>query len=540
MKQNKQLLALAIASGVLLASTASQAATVKDGVKLAATQELVKGNGAEPESLDPEKTEGVPEANLQRDLFEGLLNIDQHGNAVPGVAKSWDISADGKTYTFHLRDAKWSNGDPITAEDFVYSFRRLVDPKTASPYSFFLGSANVENADAIMEGKAKVDTLGVKAIDKKTFEVKLTAPVAYFIDMLVHASLYPVPEKIIAKYGDEWTRPDHIVTNGAYKLSKWVVNESIVLERNKQYWDDAHTVINKVTYLPIQSPNAEVNRYLAGEMDFTQGQLPVDQFKRLKKDYPKEVSVSGYMGTYFYEFNYKKKPFDDVRIRKALAYAIDRDIMAKAVVATGVKPAYTITPEVANGYSGFMPEWGTWTQAKRNEEATKLLKEAGYDKANPLKVELLYNTNEDHKKVAIAVSSMWKKLGVNVTLINKEWKSYLASEQQGNFEVSRNGWIADYNEAASMVSLMQSNNGSNYGKYNNPDYDKLMAQSRSTLDATARKALYGKAEQMLANDMPIAPIYQYVITRLVKPYVGGYASNALDFVYTKDMYIIAH
>nr|WP_321269187.1 ABC transporter substrate-binding protein [uncultured Tolumonas sp.] len=521
------------------APTASQS---KDQVKLAAVQELVKGNGAEPASLDPEKTEGVPEANIQRDLFEGLVTTDATGKIRPGVAESWETK-DNKVFTFHLRKtAKWSNGDPVTANDFVYSFRRLADPKTASPYAYFLDSGSVLNAGAIMAGKAPVDSLGVKAIDDYTLEITLANPLSYFVDMVAHTSLDPVPEKVIAKFGEKWTRPENIVTNGAYTVKEWVVNERLVLERNKQYWDNAHTTINKVTYLPIESQTADVNRYMAGEIDLTYNELPLDQFKHLKAEHPDEVKVVGYVGSYFYEFNFNHKPFDDVRVRKALSYAIDRNIIANAVVARGEKPSYYMTPEIAQGFpTQVKTEWSTWTQEKRNDEAKKLLKEAGYDESHPLKFELLYNTNEVHKKIAIAVASMWKKtLGVDVSLINQEWKSYLASEQQGNFDVSRNGWIADYNETASMVGLMESTNASNYGKYNNPAYDKLMQDSRMAPDVATRKKLYGEAEELLAKDMPIAPIYQYVSGRLVKPYVGGYPNNPLDNLYTKDMYIIAH
>jgi oligopeptide transport system substrate-binding protein len=565
MTHYKSILAATIASAVMLAgcgddatkpaektaapekaaaTSAAPAATApsKDQVKLAAVQEQVKGNGAEPASLDPEKTEGVPESNIQRDLFEGLVTTDATGKIRPGVAESWETK-DNKVFTFHLRKtAKWSNGDPITANDFVFSFRRLADPKTASPYAFFLDSANVVNAGAIMAGKKPLDQLGVKAIDDYTLEITLVNPLSYFVDMVAHTSLDPVPEKIIAKFGEKWTRPENIVTNGAYTVKEWVVNERLVLERNKQYWDDAHTTINKVTYLPIESQTADVNRYMAGEIDLTYNELPLDQFKHLKAEHPDEVKVVGYVGSYFYEFNFNHKPFDDVRVRKALSYAIDRNIIANAVVARGEKPSYYMTPEIAQGFpTQVKTEWSTWTQEKRNDEAKKLLKEAGFDESHPLKFDLLYNTNEVHKKIAIAVASMWKKtLGVDVSLVNQEWKSYLASEQQGNFDVSRNGWIADYNETASMVGLMESTNASNYGKYNNPAYDKLMQDSRTAPDVATRQKLYGEAEELLAKDMPIAPIYQYVSGRLVKPYVGGYPNNPLDNLYTKDMYIIAH
>ena len=557
MTHNKKALAMAVATSILLwgcgqpqqaeskaaAPAAKQEAAKplsKADVKLAAVQELVKGNGAEPATLDPAKTEGTVESNIQRDLYEGLVTTGPNGEIRPAVAESWETK-DNKVYTFHLRkDAKWSNGEPVTAGDFVYAFRRVVDPKTASPYSWYLETPGIVNATAVINGKAKPEELGVKAIDDHTFEVTLERPISYFVSMMAHTTVYPEPQKVIEKYGDKWTQPGNLVGNGAYTLKEWVVNEKIVLERNKTYWDDAHTTINKVTYLPIQSQNADMNRYLAGEVDMTY-ETPIEQFKRLQKEHPDEVRVTGYVGTYYYEFNCKKKPFDDVRVRKALAYAVDRDVIVDAVMGQGQKPGYGLVPDFVDGFKPEVPAYAKLTQVQRNEEAKKLLKEAGFDEANPLKFELLYNTSENHKKVAVAVAAMWKKtLGVDVALVNQEWKTYLETKSGGNFDIARAGWIADYNEASSMLDLKQTTHGNNDGKYSNPKFDALMAKSREVADSTERNKLYAEAEAILAEDMPLANVYQYVTARLVKPYVGGYPDNVLDNLYTKDMFIIAH
>lgn len=512
----------------------------KADVKLADKQELVKGNGAEPATLDPAKTEGVPESNIERDLFEGLVTTGAQGEIRPGVAESWE-NVDNKVFTFHLRkNAKWSNGDPVTANDFVYAFRRVVDPKTASPYSWYLETPGVVNAAAVIQGKAKPEDLGVKAIDDYTFQVTLEHPLSYFVNMMAHTTVMPEPQKTIEKYGDKWTQPGNMVSNGAYKLKDWVVNERIVLERNDQYWDNSNTSINKVTYLPLESHNADMNRFLAGEIDITY-ESPVEQFKRLKTEHPDDVRVTGYVGTYYYEFNCKRKPFDDVRVRKALSYAIDRDVIAEAVMGQGQKPAYGLVPVFVDGFVPTTPEYAKWTQAKRNEEAKKLLKEAGFDYAHPLKFELLYNTSENHKKLAVAVAAMWKKtLPVDLTLVNQEWKTYLETKKAGNFDVARAGWVADYNEASAMLDLKQTTHGNNDGKYSNPKYDELMAKSRQVANAEERNKIYAQAEAILAEDQPLANIYQYVMPRLVKTHVGGYPNNPLDNLYTKDMFIIAH
>jgi oligopeptide transport system substrate-binding protein len=520
-------------------ATLAHAADVPAGTKLAPEQTLVKGNGSEPATLDPQKVEGTPESNVLRDLFEGLVSSGPKGETLPGVAESWETK-DNKHYVFHLRkDAKWSNGDPVTAHDFVFAFQRAVDPKTASPYSWYMEIPTIINASDIIAGKKPADTLGVKAVDDHTFEVQLEKAVPYFVSMLSHTTTYPVPKKVIEKFGDKWTQPGNMVSNGAYVLKDWVVNERVDVERNPNYWNNGKTVINKVTYLPIQSTNAELNRYLAGEVDLTYN-MPIERFKQMKKELPDEVKVSGYVGTYYYQYNFKHKPFDDVRVRTALSYAIDRNVIADKVMGKGETPGYTLVPDFVDGFKPVAPAWSKLTQAERDAKAKELLTEAGYGPGKPLKFELLYNTDDNHKKVAVAVASMWKKLGVQVSLVNQEWKTYLETKKQGNFDVGRAGWIADYNEASSMLDLMQTTHGNNDGKYSNPTFDKLMSESRNQVDAEARNKLYVQAEEILAKDMPIAPIYQYVTSRMVKPYVGGYPANPLDNIYSKDMYIVAH
>ncbi|MFM5854373.1 ABC transporter substrate-binding protein [Aeromonas rivipollensis] len=520
-------------------ATLAQAADVPAGTKLAPEQTLVKGNGSEPATLDPHKTEGTVESNILRDLFEGLVSSGPKGETLPGVAESWETK-DNKHFVFHLRkDAKWSNGEPVTAHDFVFAFQRAVDPKTGSPYAWYMELPTIVNASAIIAGKKPADTLGVKASDDYTFEVQLEKAIPYFVSMLSHTTTYPVPKAVIEKFGDKWTQPANMVSNGAYKLKDWVVNERVDVERNPSYWNNAKTVVEKVTYLPIQSTNAELNRYLAGELDLTYN-MPIERFKQMKKEHPNEVQVSGYVGTYYYTFNTKRKPYDDVRVRTALTYAIDRNVIADKVMGKGETPGYALVPDFVDGFKPVAPAWSKLTQAERDAKAKELLAEAGYGPGNPLKFELLYNTDDNHKKVAVAVASMWKKLGVQVSLVNQEWKTYLETLKQGQFDVARRGWIADYNEASSMLDLMQTTHGNNDGKYSNAAFDKLMSESRNQVDADARNKLYVQAEDILAKDMPIAPIYQYVTSRMVKPYVGGYPANPLDNLYSKDMYIIAH
>ncbi|ASG83423.1 oligopeptide ABC transporter substrate-binding protein OppA [Salmonella enterica subsp. diarizonae] len=534
-----------IAAGILTALIAASAATAADvpaGVQLADKQTLVRNNGSEVQSLDPHKIEGVPESNVNRDLFEGLLISDVEGHPSPGVAEKWE-NKDFKVWIFHLRkNAKWSDGTPVTAHDFVYSWQRLADPNTASPYASYLQYGHIANIDDIIAGKKPATDLGVKALDDHTFEVTLSEPVPYFYKLLVHPSVSPVPKSAVEKFGDKWTQPANIVTNGAYKLKNWVVNERIVLERNPQYWDNDKTVINQVTYLPISSEVTDVNRYRSGEIDMTYNNMPIELFQKLKKEIPNEVRVDPYLCTYYYEINNQKAPFNDVRVRTALKLALDRDIIVNKVKNQGDLPAYSYTPPYTDGAKLVEPEWFKWSQEKRNEEAKKLLAEAGFTADKPLTFDLLYNTSDLHKKLAIAVASIWKKnLGANVKLENQEWKTFLDTRHQGTFDVARAGWCADYNEPTSFLNTMLSDSSNNTAHYKSPAFDKLIADTLKVTDDATRSELYAKAEQQLDKDSAIVPVYYYVNARLVKPWVGGYTGkDPLDNIYVKNLYIIKH
>ncbi|QEY25466.1 ABC transporter substrate-binding protein [Neisseria zalophi] len=506
-------------------------------------QEVVIGNGAEPESLDPQKVSGVPEANILRQMLVGLTTTDNDGNTVAGMAEKWE-SADNKVWTFHLRDAQWSNGDPVTADDFVYSMRRLTDPATASPYASYLADAKVANAAAIIEGKAKPETLGVKALDPKTLEITLTEPVPYFPDMLIHTSVKPVHAKTVEQFGNKWTSPENIVVNGPYKLKDWVVNSRIVLERNPNYFDDAATSVNQITLLPISSPPTDVSRFQAGESDFTYNDIPSEQFQSLKRDMGDQMKVSPYLCTYYYEFNHTKPPFDNAKVRKALQLALDRETLAEKVVGRGETAAYQFTPPATQGMPTFTPEWQQQDKAQRIATAKQLLNEAGYDEAHPLTFELLYNTNENHKKNAVAAAALWKEaLGfVNVDLVNQEWKTYLDTRRDQRFQMARGGWCADYNEGSAFLNIFKSDNSSNYGKYNSPEFDSLMMKTLANdVSPEARGELYRQAEAVLDKDAATIFVYHYVNGRLVKPHVDGYSlKDPLDNWQVKNWKILKH
>nr|WP_067430848.1 ABC transporter substrate-binding protein [Duffyella gerundensis] len=530
-------------TALLVASYGSTAfaADVPPGTQLAEKQEIVRHIKDEPASLDPAKAVGLPEIQVIRDLYEGLTNQDASGKVVPGVAESWQ-SSDNKTWIFTLRkDARWSNGEPVTADDFVYSWQRLVDPKTSSPFAWFAGLSGIENADVIAKGSMGVDKLGVTALDKHRLKVTLVRPVPYFPSLTANFSLYPVSKTVIAQHGSNWTQPANLVGNGAYKLQDRVVNEKIVLVRNDRYWDNAHSVLTKVTFLPINEESSATKRYRAGDIDITES-FPKNMYALLKKTLPGEVYTPDQLGTYYYAFNTEKGPTADVRVRQALSMTIDRRIIAEKVLGTGEKPAWHFTPDVTAGFTPAQSMLQQHSQEELNVQAKTLLAAAGYGPSKPLHLNLLYNTSENHQKLAIAVASMWKKtLGADVKLQNQEWKTYIDSRNSGNFDVIRASWVGDYNEPSTFLSLLTSGHSGNIARFKNSDYDAVMAQASMESSDSARNDDYNRAEHILAEQAPIAPVYQYTNGRLIKPWVKGYPiQNAEDVAYSRELYLLKH
>ncbi|NDL63424.1 ABC transporter substrate-binding protein [Acerihabitans arboris] len=524
----------------LLPAWAAIAAVVPAGTELAVRQEVVRNNGSEPASLDPHRVESDVEFNIISDFFDGLIGIDNHGGVEPRLAVSWDNTRP-EIWTFHLRPGiRWSNGQPITAGDVVYSWRRLIDPATASPYESYLASMHVLNAAEIIAGKKPVDSLGVRALDDTTLQITLTQPVSAFLSMLAHPSLVAINPKVIAQFGDKWTAPQNFVGSGAFTLSQWVVNEKVVGVRNGRYWDNPHTVLNQITYLPIVSETADMNRYKAGEIDISNS-VPQTLFRALQNDLGAQVHISPKLAVYYYQFNTKKPPFNDPRVRLALNMGLDKTIIAEKVLGQGQKPAYLFNPDNTGGFTLNYPDYAGWTQQQRVIEAGKLLAQAGFTPARPLKFSLLYNTNESHQRIAIAASSMWKKnLGVEATLNSQEWKSMLDTMHGPNFDVVRYAWIADYNEPSTFLNNYITNDSNNTAKYGNADYDRALSSAAAASSIADKARYYQQAEDILAKESPAIPIYQYVSVKLVKPYIGGFQESLLGYVYARDLYVIKH
>ncbi|WP_442778837.1 MULTISPECIES: ABC transporter substrate-binding protein [unclassified Avibacterium] len=536
---------LAVMLGALAAGQL-YAAEVPEGTLLAEKQELVWNVGANPATLDPQKIEGVVETNYAQQLFETLVISDEKGRIKPGAAISWEHSNDFKTWTFHLRpNAKWSNGDPVVAGDFVYAWQRLADPNTAAPYATFLEFVQLKNAAQVVSGKLPVSELGVEAKDEHTLVLHLIEPVPYVDKLVEYIVLAPVNKKVIEQFGSEWTKPGNLVGNGAFILKSAVVNEKTELERNPYYWDNKHTRLDRVTLLPIVSSSTDVARYRAGDEDVTHGEMPIESYIKIKNDLPDELYHTPLLCTYMYEVNMQKSPFNDVKVRKALSLALERSLLTDKVLQQGQNVTYSFTPTFINGGEKITkPEWANWSQTQRNQEAIKLLKEAGFDSNHPLNFKLLYNTSDNYKKLASATQAIWKKnlQGiVNVTLENQEWKTYLDSLHQGNFEVARVRWCADYNEATTFLNYYLSNSTNNISSYKSAEYDRLVSSSFNEPMEEKRAEIYAQAEKVLEKDTALIPVYNYVSPRLIKPWVKGFAvQHPGQNYYLKDVYIIKH
>jgi len=530
------LMATTIAAGPLSAAGTHP----ETGEALADEQTFVYRVLDEHSSVDPQMVEDVSGSEIVRDLFEGLMNQSASGELVPGVATGYAVSDDKTTYTFTLRDdARWSNGDPVVAGDFVHAWRRAVNPDLASPYSWFMELMSIENAAAIIAGETAPEELGVSAPDDHTLMVNLTEPLPYFAQMTTHATTFPVHSATVEEHGADWTRPENIVSNGAYVLTEHIPNERSVREKNPMYWGAADVILERTVALVINDENTALTRWLAGELDRTE--VPAGQFPRLKKDYPSETISFPRLCNYYYTFNLSDsgpEAFKDVRVRKALALALDRRIITENILAGGQPEAYTFTPAATAGFEVPAVEMASMAQAERDAMAKDLLAEAGYGPDNPLGFELIYNTSEAHNKIAVAMSQMWKqKLGVEATLANLEWKTFLETRGAQDFELARGAWCGDYNEASTFLDLLTTPSGYNDGKYSNPAVDELMAMAKTAEDT---QALYTEIEQILAEDMPVIPIYHYAGVYMMDGDVGGWPVNNVEQNwYSKDLYKIA-
>ena len=497
---------------------------------------LHRGLPTDAETLDHHKARSSQAHEVLRDIGEGLVGYSATGELIPAAAESWDISEDGLKYTFHLRSGlRWSNGDAVTAGHFVAGMRRLVDPATAAVYVDLL--SGIENAAAISAGDIPVSMLGVDAPDDRTLVIRLAQRAPYFIKLLSHPSTFPIHPASIDEHGDGFARPGSLVSNGAYQLDAWVPGSLIALKRNEHYWNNAATAIGAVNYHIVVQDTAELNRYRAGELHIT-STIPPDAFAQVRQAYGDELHVAPQLNVYYYGFNLTRPPFkDNLPLRQALSMAIDRQQLAEKVVGRGEPPAYSWVPPGINNYDPPLLSFASLSKEDREAHARRLYRQAGYSEDNPLRVEIRYNTNATHRKVAVAIQSMWLDvLGAETILINEEAQVWLANMRAAEVtEVFRASWMGDYNDAHTFLSILQSGNAMNMPRYENEDFDDLMERAAAQSDPTQRRLLLEEAERAMLSDYPVIPLYFYVSKHLVSPEIEGWGDNVLDYHYSQQL-----
>ena len=500
------------------------------------------GNGSEPQGIDPHIVTGVPEHHILISLCEGLTipnpNPTGSDGYIPGTAESWTISDDGKEYIFKLnKNAKWSNGDPVTADDFVWSWKRILTASLGSQYPdmlyYLVGAYEYHNGEI-----DNFDEVGVKALDSQTLKVNLKNPTPFFIGLLSHYSTWPVHKETVLKHGDiddrngEWTRPGNFVCNGPFQLKTWELNNRIVVEKNPHYYDASMVRLNEIHYYPVSNVMTEDRMFRAGQLHLTSS-MPTQKCPIYIEEKNPNLKIDPYMGTYFYRINTENETLSDVRVRKALAYSIDRQLLVDKVTQCGQIPAYSFTPPGSNGYQPSTEIPYDPTLAKQ------LLAEAGYSSDNPFpKLEILFNTNEGHRKVALAIQQMWQnELGIEVELVNQDWKVYLSREMVGDFQMSRAGWIGDYEDPNTFLDLMRPNRGNNKTGWENMDFDALVEEANTINNQDKRYELLNEAEKILIDNMPIIPLYTYVRVYQLSPDVKGFNPHILDHHHPKFIYL---
>ena len=496
---------------------------------------LVRGGGPDPDSLDPQKARGFEAQSVLRDLCEGLTTLDKDARVAPGVARSWSVSADGRTYTFKLRpEARWSNGEPVVAADFVAALQRLVDPATGSGYGTYVDV--IANAGDIVAGVKPASALGVAAPDAATLLITLTSPTPYLPTLLSHPSTCPVHRATLAAHPAGFAKPGLMLSNGAFVLTEWVQGSHLLAQRNRYYWNDAATRLDAVKYLLIPDENAELARYRSGELQIT-FVVPRGEFDWIRANLADQLHVAPQLTTYYYGFNLKRAPFkDNPQLRRALSIVIDREKLATLVLRVGELPAYGWVPPGIDNYTPQSFDYRGTSMPQRIREAQRLYAAAGYSPARPLSFELRYNAGEVHTKLALAIASMWKEaLGVEVKLTQVEFKSLLQDIDRGDVEMFRSSWVGDYNDPYTFAQYLKSDFGVNLPHYANPQYDALLAAAAIEPDPAKRRAQLEEAERLMLADHPLLPIYFYVNKHLVKPQVIGWYDNVMNVVYSKDL-----
>lgn len=497
----------------------------------AAEQKLVYNLSLEPKTLDPHGATGVKEAHVILNLIEGLTRTDEKGQAIPAMAERWEVSPDQRTYTFHLRQAAWSNGEPVTADDFVFAWRRMLDPATAAEYAhqlFFLEGAEEFNA-----GRSKdPSTIGVKALSTGTLEVRLRNPAPFFPNVTAHYAYSPLKESWVRAHPSWPSSPSEYLVNGPFRLAEWRHNDRIVLKKNPRYYRASEVTLETVEMPMVKNASTALQLWESGRIDLIEGDIPLPDIPRLKRE--GKFRTSPYLGTYFVSFNTQRKPFDDPRVRKAFALVLNREQITRAILRGGQPPAYGMVPLGIETPKGDFRKAGGDLFKEDVAQARRLLAEAGYPNGRGFpRVKYLYNDLEMHRTLAEAFQAMWRQhLGVQVDLQVKEWKVFLQDRHEHNYQLARHGWIGDYPDPLTFLDIFTSRSGNNDPAYSNPEFDRLVEEAQATTDTARRLELFHAAERkLILEDMAVAPVYFYVNQILLKDRVKGLVHNPLGYMY---------
>lgn len=497
---------------------------------------LDRALSSDPESLDPQRARTTQAADVLRDLGEGLAGYSPMGELIPTGATGWTAAVDGLSYRFELRkEARWSNGDPVTASDYVLGLQRLVDPTTAAFYAGQLGA--VLNAEPILRGDMPRDALGVEAIDDYTLEIRLERPTPYLVALLTHPSTFPVHAAGLDERGELNVTPGELISNGAYVLDARTTNSLVQLKRNERYWNNASTTIDVVRHHVITEEMVELNRFRAGELHITSN-VPPEAFAQVRREYADELHVYPYLGVYYYGFNLTKPPFKDNQpLRQALSMAIDRETLVEKIIGRGELPAYSFVPAGVDNYEPPQFSYTSLTQAERNSIARSLYAQAGYGEDKPLRFELRYNTSDTHQRIALAAQSMWKEvLGAEVTLVNEEFQVMLENIREREVtQLFKSSWIGDFNDAQNFLGVLEPDAPSNMPGYDNDEYLELLRNASSNMDLDRRRLFLEEAERVMLADHPVIPIYFFVSKHLVSTDVLGWGDNLLDYHYSQHL-----
>jgi oligopeptide transport system substrate-binding protein len=503
---------LAVAASLTLAPFAASAKMV-----------LNRSSAADPDTLDPHVSSGNSAAIVLYDIFLPLMTLDAKGEVVPGAAESYTVTPDGLTYTFKLRqNLKWSDGKAISADDFVYSLRRIQNPETAGRYAQWFWS--IKNAEAVNKKQAKPEDMGVKAVDPRTVQINLATPSPIFLEIMATFTSSPVPKHVVEKFGREWTAPEHIVSNGAYMVTERVPQTRIKAVKNPNFYDASNVKIDEANYYPTENLGTVLNRFRAKELDAALN-FPPDQIEWIKQNLPKELHIAPNLGVYYFLINNKKPPFNDDRVRKALAMSIDREGLVSKLLNTGVLPGYSLVSPVVANYAVYKPPYATQPMKDRMAEAKKLLTEAGFGPGKPLKLTLQFDTLEENRKMAVAMGAMWKPLGVEVELANSEFRDLTRRARTGDFDIMRWAYFSPFNDASAYLNLLRTGDASNFSGFASPEYDKLMLEANTIIDMKRRAELMYQAEKILLDTQAVIPIYHYVARRLIHTYVKNWNDN---------------